>query len=373
MNKYLKILCNLLSVFVIILFAIFVLPKVLLFFMPFVIGFILSLIANPLVRFLERKIKLKRKHGTVLMIVLVIAALLSACYGIAMLVLFGIREFIDYMPTMYENAGVELTKAFSQLQTLLHKIPAFSRLDVEEIGTILLDTVYGMVSDYKEPTVSAIGDIAKSIPDILVNMIMGFLATYFFIADRYKIMALCKRHIPESIHRTCMLVYNQIVHAVGGYFKAQFKIMLVIYIVITIGLMLLKVNFAWLIGFGIAFLDMLPVFGTGTVLLPWAAIKLFSGNLPTAVGMLVLYAVSQLMHQLIQPKMVGESVGLDPFATLIFMFIGYKWKGVLGMILAIPAGMILFGLTEAGAFDSFFWSIREIIKDFTEFCKIDSK
>ncbi len=160
-------------------------------------------------------------------------------------------------------------------------------------------------------------------------------------------------------------------HAVGGYFKAQLKIMVVIYIVIMLGLMIIGVNYAWLIGFGIAFLDMLPVFGTGTVLIPWAVVKIFSGNIATAAGMLILYAVSLVVHQLIQPKLVGESVGLDPFTTLFFMFIGYKIKGVIGMIIAIPVGMILTTFYEAGAFDHLIWCIKEVVMDVREFCKID--
>jgi len=148
--------------------------------------------------------------------------------------------------------------------------------------------------------------------------------------------------------------------------------MIVIYIVIMIGLMIIGVNYAWLIGFGIAFLDMLPVFGTGTVLIPWAVIKIFSGNIATAVGMIVLYAVSLVVHQLIQPKLVGESVGLDPFTTLFFMFIGYKIKGVTGMIIAIPVGMILTTFYEAGAFDHLIWCMNEITNDIKEFCKIDT-
>lgn len=136
------------------------------------------------------------------------------------------------------------------------------------------------------------------------------------------------------------------------------------------GLVLLDVRYAWLIGFGIAFLDMLPVFGTGTVLCPWAVIKLFSGNYATAAGMFALYAVTLVVHQLVQPKLVGDSVGMDPFAALFFMFVGYRISNVTGMILAIPAGMILINLWQAGAFDTLIWCVREIIKDFNEFRKI---
>ena len=279
---------------------------------------------------------------------------------------------MDYLPTMYENAGIEIATALGQLQSLLNRIPAFSNLDMAELGTLFQDTLGSLVNDYKGPTFSAISGFATSIPDILVSVIMGLLATYFFIADRERILTACRRHIPVSVHEKSHLVYEHMLRAVGGYFKAQFKIMLVIYLVIMAGLMILKVNYAWLIGFGIAFLDMLPVFGTGTVLIPWAVIKIFSGNIPTAVGMLVLYAVSLVVHQLIQPKLVGESVGLDPFTTLCFMFIGYKIKGVTGMIIAIPIGLILTTFYEAGAFDHLIWCVKEVINDIREFCKIDT-
>lgn len=370
--KYLKILCNFAACILIFFVLVFLLPKALVFFMPFVIGFILSLIANPLVRFLEKKLKIKRKYGTFLTIVLVIALLVFACYGTCALLAAGIRGFMDYLPTMYENAGIEIAAALDQLQSLLRRIPAFTNLDMAELGVVLQDTLGSLFDDYKEPTFSAISGFATSIPDILVSVIMGLLATYFFIADRERILTACRRHIPVSIHEKSRLIYDHMLLAVGGYFKAQFKIMLVIYLVIMVGLMILRVNYAWLIGFGIAFLDMLPVFGTGTVLIPWAVVKIFSGNLPTAVGMLILYAVSLVVHQLIQPKLVGESVGLDPFTTLFFMFIGYKIKGVIGMIIAIPIGMILTTFYEAGAFDHQIWCIREVANDIREFCKIDT-
>ena len=205
------------------------------------------------------------------------------------------------------------------------------------------------------------------------QVIVGLLATYFFIADREKLAAMVERHTPESLRKQTRRIYDQLVRVVGGYFKAQFKIMGVIYVVVFIGLLILGVDYAWLIGFGIAFLDMLPVFGTGTVLCPWAVIKLFSGNYMTALGMLILYVVTLVVHQLVQPKLVGESVGMDPFAALFFMFVGYRISGVLGMIIAIPVGMILINLYEVGAFDTLIWCVKEIITDFNNFRRIKSE
>ena len=369
-TKYLKILCNLFLAVIITVFVVCVVPRVLGYFMPFVCGFILSLIANPVVRFLEKKIKIKRKYGSVIMIAAVIALVVLACYGVISVLVSGLIGFSANLPAMYESAGAELNQAAAQLQTILDKIPFMQNVNLSKLGDSLGAYVTDFMSSTGEPTMSAISDFAKRIPDVLVGVVIGLLATYFFIADREKIVNMMEVHIPDSLKLRMKQISDQLVFAVGGYFKAQFKIMGVIYVVVTIGLAILKVDYAWLIGFAIAFLDMLPVFGTGTVLCPWALVKLFSGNYMTALGMIILYLVALLVHQLVQPKLVGESVGLDPFAALFFMYVGYKISSVVGMIIAVPVGMILINLYEVGTFDTLIWCVKEVIKDFNNFRKI---
>ena len=101
----------------------------------------------------------------------------------------------------------------------------------------------------------------------------------------------------------------------------------------------------------IAFLDFLPFFGTGTALIPWAVYQLVTGNFRMLIGLLILYGVTQLVRQLIQPKLVGDSMGIRPLPTLAFLYIGYRIGSVLGMIFAVPVGMIIINLYKAGAFD----------------------
>ena len=366
--KYLKIFCNLLLAAGIALFFIYILPGLLGYFMPFVFGFVFSLIANPVVRFLEKRIRIKRKYGSVLIIILVIGTIVLICYGVFTVLAAGLRSFADYVPTMYANAAAELSSAAERLQELLHRFPLTQNIDLDKTGAMIGEYMAELIPN--ETSVLVIGDVAKRIPDVLVGLIVGLLATYFFIADRDRLVGFIDRWAPQSVRTYTGRIYGQIRRVVGGYFKAQLQIMMVIYAVVLTGLVLLDVRYAWLIGFGIAFLDMLPVFGTGTVLCPWAVIKLFSGNYATAAGMFALYAVTLVVHQLVQPKLVGDSVGMDPFAALFFMFVGYRISNVTGMILAIPAGMILINLWQAGAFDTLIWCVREIIKDFNEFRKI---
>ena len=372
-TKYLKIFANLIYVIAVICILAFAVPKLLGFFAPFVVGFVLSLIANPVVRFLEKRINIKRKYGSVIMIVTVVGIIVLACYGLIIALIGGLSEFIDYIPSLYNDASVELTKAAQALQNILNKLPLKNDVDFTSLGETLGTWVTGLIAGLDTQSVAAVGDVAKSLPNILVGVIVGVLATYFFIADHDKLSRMMHKYFPTLFSGNSLLVYRELIRVVWGYFKAQFKIMGVMYIVLTIGLTIIGVKYGWIWAAGIAFLDMLPVFGTGFILWPWTVIKLLSGNYAMAIGMLVIYAICQVTHQMIQPKLIGDSVDLNPFATLFFMFIGYKVKGMLGMIIAIPLGMILIQLYTLGAFDTAIWCVKEIVKDFNEFRRIDKQ
>ena len=271
-TKYLKILVNfLVALFVIVCLAV-LLPRVVVFFMPFVIGWIISAIANPLVRLLEKKMKIVRKHSSMVIIIGVLAAVVGLGYLAASRIVLEAGNLIANLPQIYANW----------------------QEDFEEIGQNL-QVFYNRLSP----------DIQKSIQNVSTNF-----AEYA----------------------------SSLVQAIGE-----------------------------LVAFAVAFLDALPFFGTGTVLAPWAIIKILSNDYQMAVGLLILYAVSQVVRQVIQPKIVGDTIGMDPLATLFFMFIGYKVSSIIGMIIAVPIGMILINLYQAGVFDNQIRCVRELVKDINEF------
>ena len=141
---------------------------------------------------------------------------------------------------------------------------------------------------------------------------------------------------------------------------AQFKIMAVVWIILTVGFFILGVKYSLLWGFLIAFLDFLPVFGAGTALLPWGIIKLLGGEYAFAAGLLLIYVLTQVIRQVVQPKLVGDSLGLNPILTLLFLYLGFKLKGIAGMILAVPCGMFFVSLYNYGAFRNITDSLKEL-------------
>lgn len=347
--------------------------KLLGFLMPFVVGWIIASIATPVVNWLEKRLKIRKKLGSALIIIGVLALMGTLGYFAVSWLVSEVSSLIKDFPEMYVQLEKGLHQIGISMSGIFSKLPDGIQNGWTTTVANLDDTMGSLMSKISEPTVSAAGNIAKRVPSYLVSTIVAVMSSYFFISEREEVVTWVKQIAPKSVTERMIMVIDNLKYAVGGYFKAQFKIMGVIYVIIFIGLLILRVRYAWLIAFGIAFLDMLPVFGTGTVLCPWAVVKFFSGNYMIAIGMLILYGISLVVHQLVQPKLIGDSVGMDPFATLFFMYIGYQSGGVLGMIIAIPIGMILINLYKAGAFDTYTWCIKEVVHDFNSFRRIDKK
>ena len=160
-------------------------------------------------------------------------------------------------------------------------------------------------------------------------------------------------------------------YAVGGYLKAQFKIMGVVFLILLLGFSVMRIHFSILLAMGIAFLDFLPILGAGIVMIPWAVIAFLCADYRRAVGLLIVWGATQLLRQVIQPKYVGESIGIRPLPTLILLYFGYCIAGMAGLILAIPVGYVLLNLYQAGLFDTPIESVKILIRGFNDYRKID--
>lgn len=352
MKKYCKALVNIAVAAVILAGILFLLPRLFIFFMPFVAGWIIALIASPLVRFFEEKVKLKRKAGSAFVIVVIIALVVLVIYIVCAQLFEQIVGLIKSLPQMLEGMESDLDSIGKNLNLLLARLPGNFQLNLGGQG-IELDSYLGeLLERFGSPTIEAAGNLAKLLPGFFIGMIMALLSAYFFVAERHQLNDWFRKHMPASIQMRYRVIRHSLGKSVGGYFKAQLKIEVWMYLLLLLGLGILRVNYFGLIALVIAILDFLPFLGTGTVLIPWAVIRILTAQYRTAIGLLVIWGVGQLARQLIQPKIVGDSVGVPPLPTLFLLYVGYKVSGVIGMILAVPLGLLVYSLYEDGAFDT---------------------
>lgn len=363
LKKYVKSMIVFLITLLGIILGILLGIRFLQFFMPFVIGWIIAMIANPLVRMLERRLKVARKHTSMVIIIGVLAVIIVAIYFLGVKIGEETRSFLEQAPEMYSEFREEFQDAGKNLESIISELPQNIQESLEEAQKDIGDITGRAVGKISQFTVDKAGTFARNIPGILISIIFSILSAYFFIADRDRILEFGRNHTPQIIQEKWRMMAESFKMVFGGYFKAQFKIMAVIGVILFIGMLILKVRFAILVAILVAFLDMLPFLGTGTVLIPWAVFKLLSGDIRYAVGLVILYLVTQLVRRIIEPKLVGDSIGMNPLATLIFMYIGYRVGGVLGMILAVPIGAIVLNFYKAGAFDRVINGFKEAGRD----------
>ena len=191
------------------------------------------------------------------------------------------------------------------------------------------------------------------------------------IRDREQIVRFWKQLAPAGLLKYYDFFRQDVKKLIGGYFLAQFRIMFVVAGILMVGFVVLGVPYGLLLAVLIAILDFLPLFGTGTALFPWAFVKLLTGEYPFAVGLILLYVLTQVVRQIIQPKIVGDSMGLPPLMTLLFLYLGFKLNGISGMILAVPIGIIGLNLYKYGAFDSLIENVRLLAAEIQNFRKQD--
>lgn len=371
-HKLMRILLNILIPVCTIVLIFWLTPKALRFFSPFVVGGVLALIANPLVRFLERKVKMRRKFGTVLIIGGVLALVIGG--GGLLLVRLGreLFSFLTDLPAVLESVGRQLQTVAVRLEELASRLPLGTPdMDLSDtlagLGDALLEAVKNFVAGLGAPTVEAAGNLAKSIPSAFVTVFITILSAYFFLAEKENVAAFYRRAMPKKPQEYLDLLGRSTKRLVGGYFLAQFKIMGVVALLLVAGFLILRVPYAAIWALLIAFLDFLPVFGTGTVLIPWALIELLNSRFYMAAGLTACWMITQAVRQMIQPKVVGDSMGLNPLLTLFFLYLGFRFSGIGGMILAVPVGMIGIEFYKYGVFDSMIGAFSELAETVNRF------
>ena len=307
----------------------YLLPVVL----PFVLGGGIALAAEPLVAVGVKRLKMPRPLaagvgvGATLLGILALGTLVGAV---------AVRELGNLagnLPALGETARqgmvlvqdwlVELSfQAPEELQPMLQR----SAVEFFDDGTVLLRQVTQRIP-------AAVGSALGTLGSGAIGVGTGLLAAFLISARLPRLKEAVKARLPESWHQKYLPGLLRMRKALGGWFKAQFKLAAVTYGVVTVGFVLLGVPYGPAWAALVALVDAVPVLGTGTVLIPWAVVWLLQGEQLRGLGLLAVYAVAAVLRAVLEPRLVGKHLGLDPLATLAALYIGYRLWGFLGLLL----------------------------------------
>lgn len=333
--------------------------KLAIFYMPFLVAFIIALTLEPCIRFVMRKTKLKRKASSILVFVIAIIIIVG-------LLIWAGATIVSEASNLLTSLNEYFEKGYALVQDMLSKID-FSRLQIPEniMNTIQESAMefLGTLTEWAKNALTGAINFLTSIPTIGVYMVVTLLSLYFMCVDKVYMIDQLEHHLPQTWVRKIGVHLKGLVKSLGGYLKAELTLVLISFVISVIGLYIfhfvgLNVEYPLLMALIIGFVDLLPIFGSGTFMIPWAVLSACTGDFTLAIAILVLWAIMSIVRQMIEPKIVSGHIGIHPIFTLIAMYTGFKFIGVLGMIigpiLLIVLKNIFATFIDKGVFKSIF-------------------
>ena len=301
---------------------------------PFILAFFLVTLLHPLIKLINKGLKVNKKIASVVIIVLLYVILGSGIFWIIAQLVFLIRDTFSSLPDYYQNTiAPTLNSLIVMFEDFIIKIPFASwGFDIETIKQGLVNGIQELGILISQFGISVLSSFTNSVPSFMIGLIFTIMLSIFISIQYDTVVSFMKDQLPAKaqtlIYDTKKIIGNTIIK----YIKAYLILMCVTFVELAIGLLILKTPNALGIAAGIAIFDALPFFGTGAVMIPWIIIELLQANYTFAIGLAIVYGVVTLVRNVIEPKVVGDQLGLNPIVSLMSIYLGYRIFGVLGMI-----------------------------------------
>ena len=305
--------------------------KLTVFYIPFVIGYLISLLVDPIIKYLTKKTNISRKFSSIIVLALIFVSLSGILiYGGTKLIseatnlLGGLNEYLDKT----NNFMNEIKKSLDKFNLSKEVINIFEKSTTDFINSI---------ASYIKDFLTLVLKYITSIPNILINVIITILATYFITSDKFYILDRMEHHLSKKMVGKIITHTKEITSSLGKYLKAEITLSIITFLVVLTGLNIfyligMEIEYPILIAILIGFFDALPILGAGGIMLPWAIILFLNKNTSLSLSILGLYIFILVEKQLLEPKLVSNKIGIHPIFTLIAMYTSFRLIGVIGLL-----------------------------------------
>jgi sporulation integral membrane protein YtvI len=321
-------------------------------FLPFILGYLFSRLVNPLADLLQKRLKCPRGISALLVIVFTIGIIGGTISVIIWRLVIELRNLYEQFPQIYDQFQGMWQQFSAKWSKVYYSMPEQIQSILSDMTKNFSDKATEFIDSRSEPVVDYASNFAKAIPGGFIGVIIFILSGYFMVIDSKNVSAAVHKMLGKQLTEKMSGVKRECKRYLGGYVKAQFTIMCIAFVIMLIEFSIAGTGYSVLIAFSTAFLDALPVFGSGIVLWPLAVINFISGNIKNGIVMIIAYISVVIMRHLLEPKLVSSKIGMNPILTLMAMYIGYRIWGVGGIILGTIILMLVVSFYKAGIFDT---------------------
>lgn len=347
-NKHLKLILRIVYIAAAILIGWLLIRFALPCVLPFILALGTARLIEPAVRYLNTKLEIKRGFGAAVCTILVLALLIGISYLLVGRGIYEISSFVKQLPELFSRfTGVSETIE-KKIYGFVVAAPVELQDYLQNAVNSIIETSAGFPAKIYSWLLETLSRWAASAPKMILFLMTYGISVFFMSGSYPSIIEFIMKQIPARMHEGVKSFKDDLVGVLGKWTKAQLMLMGVTFAELTIAFLFLRIDYAILLALVIAIIDALPVFGTGTVLIPWAVIELISGEYQMAIGLALAYAAVGLVRSLLEPKLIGGQIGLHPVATLMAMYVGFCVFGVFGMILCPLLLIILKQFNEKG-------------------------
>ncbi len=302
---------------------------------PFVIGWAAALLTRPLAYRIHKGTRIPLRFLRLATLLSILLLLGLFVWGIARRLILEGQELI----ARFEENG------FPSLSSLLEKLPPpllrlWESLSPDKNGAIskilshLMDGIFSFVP-------RLVSGVVGALPGLILSLVITVVAGVYFCLDLENIHRVILSYVPKGYHAGVLRLKGGLVKTGFLYLRSYLILMGITFALLTLGFLVIKVKYAILLALLVSFVDFLPVFGVGTVLVPWSIFCFLFGSPGRGLGLLVLYGISLILRQYLEPKILGGSLGIHPLLTLIFLYGGFYAGGIGGMLIAPLVGVML--------------------------------
>lgn len=337
-----------LSVLGLIVGSIFILKYALAYLLPFVIGILIASLIEPVVDLLQKKANFSRgvSIAVVLGIMIVIISLFLT-FTVSRLFI-ELDKLVKEFPS-YQTIGNNFSNWFDQRHREISSLAKNWEIPqpVQETINSNFQQVYDQFKSWIQQLVTMLLKLIKKLPKLITILIISLLATFFISRDRDLILEYCLSPLPEEWGLTVKKLQEEILSAAVGFIRAQMILISITTIIAIAGLLILGSNYALVAGLTAGLLDLIPVIGPGMLFTPWIIYNFITGNSSFALSLVLLYIIITIVRQLSEAKIVGESIGVHPLATLVAMYLGVQLFGISGVFIGPAVVIVLKAMFKA--------------------------
>lgn len=343
MEKYKKITFIGISVAILVLIGYLFLKYALDIFLPFIIAFLIVAMARPIINKIANHTKISKPIVSifVLSMLLVFSALvLGVILTITIEQVGNIAEGIIEGLSREENFVLVI---FNSIDKLTERLPFLNNLlgSEESVYNLVIEMLLDGAKSLSARLTNYLAKMITALPSIVVTLIVFTLALFYFAKDYDKIGNRIIKLLPKRAGNIALIFKNDVLLVVSKYLKSYLILLLITFAELISGFLILGIDNSFVLALIIAIVDMLPILGAGTVLVPWSAIMLILGNYKLAIGLFVLAGITYFSRQFLEPKILSDQMNVHPLITLLFMYAGLKIAGFLGLIVAPVVAFII--------------------------------